>query len=150
MADKLHPFNARIGYHSAATTVITCFTSLADVKSINVGGVEIAEMDTTHLTSANAFKESLASWGKEKPISFNSYYSEAQAITLMETIAFGRVTYSWQVAFPDPTAPTDTTVSVFHATGFISDVEWPEFSSDSADAVMLNIKITPTGRPNIT
>jgi len=120
------------------------------VKSIRVGGVEVAAMDTTHLTSANAFRESLASWGKEKPLGFSSYFSEAQAITLMETIAFGRATYSWMVAMPDPTAPTDTTFSVFYATGFISDLEIPEFSTDNDDAIMVNVEITPTGRPDIT
>lgn len=151
MAAKIHPFNARIGYNSAATTVVTCFTSVADVKSITVGGVEIAEMDTTHLASSNAFKESLASWGKEKPLGFTMYFDETRFITVMETIAFGRATYSWMVTIPDSATPTDTTIgSFFYATGFISDVEIPEFSTDNDDAIMVNVQITPTGRPDLT
>ncbi len=153
LATKTHPFQAQILYSTSASTAASNFTALSDVKSISPGGVEFGETDTTHLQSANAFKESIASWGKEKPISLVLYYDETMFNTLLQSVvnAYARATLTWQVQIPDATAQATSTSMVvgsrWFATAYVGDLEIKEMSAGSDDAVMMDMKLIPTGRP---
>lgn len=148
---KTHPFNHKLRYSLGTATDLTNtdtpWTQIGDVKSMKIGGVEYGESDITHLASSNAFKESMAGWGKQKPIGFGIFFHETNFDELLEhtTISYGRGTASFAMEGPDPTQPT-TKAWVYYHTAWVKDIGVPEISADSDDPVMANFELQPTGR----
>lgn len=156
---KIHPFNMRMRWSNQGTatdltqTVVTdgVYTVLGDLKSLNVGGVEFGESDTTHLASSNAFKESMAGWGKQKPIKFNLYFQKDNLEALLESTVcgYGRGTANFVFQGVNPTAPTSGDWAWYH-TAWIKDINIPDISADSDDPLMAEIELQPTGRSNFS
>lgn len=156
---KTHPFNVKLFYANQGTgtdltqTVVTVgvYSQIGDCKMLNVGGVEFGESDTTHLASANAFKESMASWGKQKPAKFKLFFDETNFEALLEStqVGYGRGTANFAFVGPDPTSPT-TRAWVYYHTAWIKDMNVPDIDADSDDPLFAECEIQPTGRSNFS
>lgn len=146
---KTHPYNLQLFWSLLTTQDVTTtnFTQLGDIKSLKIGGVEFGETNITHLASANAFQESMAGWGKQKPISFNLFFHDENFEALLEStqVGYGRGTATFAVVGPDPTQPT-TRGWVYYNKGWIKDMDIPEVDADSDDPIMCNVEVQPTGR----
>lgn len=151
---KTHPFGTKILYTTGTVTSPTSYAVLGDVKSINIGGVEFGESNITHLLSANAFQESMAGWGKAKPVSFDVYYHETNLLEMLETIppgAFGRATNSFLVQFNAPTSVTTPSGDAYYyVTAWVKDINFNDISADSDDAIIYKVELQPTGRPDFS
>ena len=152
---KTHPFNHTLYYSLGTTTDLTSttspYTQIGDVKKMKIGGVEFNEVDITHLASSNAFKESMAGWGKQKPISYFIHFHEDNFESILEStnIAYGRGTATFAMIGPNPTQPT-TRAWVYYHTAWVKDMDVPEIDTDSDDPLGLNVELQPTGRSNFS
>lgn len=131
-------------------TAATAYTQLGDLKMAGLGGIAWGKTDTTHLQSANAIKESMASWGEQKQAKFKMYFNEANLDEFLNQntstgYGVGRQTASWVFAYPNPTQPTSITAAYYH-TAWMEDLDLGEASADSDDPMFIDVTLQPTGK----
>jgi hypothetical protein len=152
---KTHPFNVKV-YVSMATqtdyttggTATDAYTQLGDLKSVQLGGIGWAKSDITHLSSTNAIKESMASWGEQKQVGFKMYFHDGNLDEFLNQntntgYGVGRQTASWAFAWPDPTQPTSISAT-YYQTAWFEDLDLGEASADSDDPLFVDVKIMPS------
>ena len=155
---KTHPFNVKLRYSLGTATDLTNtdtpWTQLGDMRNVNPGGAEWNESDTTHLASTDAFKESMAGWGKQEEVSFKLFFHEDNMEQLLEATAtnapgYKRQTASWAIEGPTPANPT-TKGWVYYHTAWIKKISVPDVSADSDDPLYMDVTLMPTGRSNFS
>lgn len=72
------------------------YTDIAEVTAIGGPQITVADVDVTHLLSANQFKEFLAGWGDGGVLQCEANFTPAQLATLYGQI---RVTKAWRMLF---------------------------------------------------
>ncbi len=133
-----------IGYGTTIGYSLTngSFTAVAQVTEISPPETTVGEAKVTHLLSPNAFHEYIASLGEGGEGSFKFLFAKTLAATL-RTMQAGRLTYYWQVTFPDGTSQGSTLVFQGHIKGLGTMVPMEE-------KVECEIKIKVTGLPVFT
>lgn len=140
MTVKTHPYSAQLGWLTSGTT----YAAFTDVKGIKPPKLSIGKAETTHLESSNAFRERIPGWGDAEDVTMMLYFARVQLTTLVSLL---RVTASFQITYP--LVGTETTASKWQFTGFITEIEQNEFTTDD-EPIMTPVSFAVTGKPTFT
>lgn len=141
MAEKMHPYGTKLSY----SVNDSAYTDLTDVVSITPPKTSVGESETTHLESASAAKEFVASWVEAGELSLTIRFHKTQFATLYGLL---RATRYWKITFP--LLSGEVTASSLKGQGFIKEIGVTEGSAESDDVYDCEITIRFTGALTFT
>lgn len=118
------------------------YTDIAEILSISGPNIEFTDVETTHLSSANAFKEYVAGFGDGGEVKITINFAKAQINTLYGLV---RVTEYWKVLFP--LIGSEATNSQWAFQGHIKSLG-NEIPDD--DRITCDMVVKVTGKPTFT
>lgn len=118
-----------------ATTLTGSYTTLAQCRDMNDGAVTIEEVDVSHMSSPDQFREKETDWGVGKNFTLNLLYFTTH-YQILWNLAVAKSQVWWKITTPD------SKIYIFY--GFISDIgrEIPLAGRLSAD-----VEFVVSGKP---
>jgi hypothetical protein len=139
MPDGFHGYGTVLQVGDGASPEV--FTSIAALSSIKLPTLSTADIDMSHLTTTNAFREMLPGMRSAGKVGFTGNYTPAGAthknasgglLFLQRT----RAIVNWKIVLSDP----DSTEWLF--TGYVSNIDPGEAGLDSKVEISGEITIT--------
>ncbi len=129
-----------IGYNTTAAP--TTYTVIAKVRSFPFPEIETEDLDASHLTSTDQYREWVSGWKDGGELDVELIFTEDEYATLLGIVGSSR---GWQITLPVETGHTTAGVLTFngHLKGLGGTV-------DHEDILMASATIKVSGPPEFT